>query len=74
MFHLRDDLSQATQDPSFREMEKDPSEFLRALETPFPLCTYQNPPSGSTTETRSLECHQQHSSVSTHSSLLLCLL
>jgi hypothetical protein len=35
MYHLREDLSRATQDPSFREMEKDPSEFLRALETHF---------------------------------------
>ena len=32
MFHLRAQLSEATRDKSFEEMEKDPSEFLRALE------------------------------------------
>ncbi|CAF1446772.1 unnamed protein product [Adineta steineri] len=35
LFHLRLQLSEATHDPSFKEMEKDPSEFLRAFETLF---------------------------------------
>jgi hypothetical protein len=35
LFHLRILLSEATKDPSFQEMEKDPSEFLRALEQLF---------------------------------------
>ncbi|CAF1288623.1 unnamed protein product [Rotaria sordida] len=35
LFHLRAQLSEATGDPSFKEVEKDPSEFLRALEELF---------------------------------------
>ncbi|CAF2483068.1 unnamed protein product [Rotaria sp. Silwood2] len=35
LFHLRAQLSEATGDPSFKEVEKDPSEFLRALEEHF---------------------------------------
>ena len=35
LFHLRALLSKATGDASFKEMEKDPSEFLRALEDLF---------------------------------------
>jgi len=35
LYHLRTLLSKATKDPSFEEMEKDPSEFLRALEQLF---------------------------------------
>jgi hypothetical protein len=32
MYHLREALAAAMKDPSFHEQEKDPSEFLRALE------------------------------------------
>ncbi|CAF3906494.1 unnamed protein product, partial [Rotaria sp. Silwood1] len=35
LYNLRAQLSEATSDPSFKEMEKDPSEFLRALEELF---------------------------------------
>ncbi|CAF0721456.1 unnamed protein product [Rotaria sp. Silwood1] len=35
LYNLRAQLSEATGDPSFKEKEKDPSEFLRALEEHF---------------------------------------
>jgi hypothetical protein len=46
MFHLRNQLSEATGDASFKEMEKDPSEFLRALEQLFQYAPLKTIPSG----------------------------
>jgi hypothetical protein len=45
MFHLRAQLSEATGDSSFKEMEKDPGEFLRALEELFHYAPFKTIPS-----------------------------
>lgn len=42
--HLRVQLSAATKDPSFEEVEKDPSEFLRVFETHFNYAPLQTIP------------------------------
>ena len=46
MFHLRSQLSETTNDPSFKEVEKDPSEFLRALEALFRYAPLKTIPPG----------------------------